>query len=197
MKSLNNIALGVLALAVAILYFLHFSTPAAAPASANEATASMVNASNGKEPRVVYVNTDSLLNSFTYYKNLKADAEKKRERFMKEMEQKKMAFQKEIMEYQQTGAGMTDLQRQSKEKALMEKEQQLAQYEQSQSDAILKAEEKATENLYKKMTSYLAEYCKDKPYKVVMAMSKGSSILYANDSLDITKDVLKGLNEIK
>lgn len=183
---------GILAIAVAILYTLHFAptTPVEGSDTAQEPTIITENSEH-----IAYVNFDSLLNNFSYYKKIKADAEAKRGRFEKDITAKKMAFQEEILAYQQTATGMTELQRQSKEQQLGKKQQDLAAYEQKQTELILKSEEKITEDLYKKISTYLKEYSKKKGLKVVLAYSKGNGILYANEQLDITKDVLKGLNE--
>ena len=52
------------------------------------------------------------------------------------------------------------------------------------------------EKLYDKVADYLKGYAKEKGYKMVLTYSKGNSaILFADESLDVTKEVIKGLNE--
>ena len=55
---------------------------------------------------------------------------------------------------------------------------------------------KEQEVLYNKVAEYLKTYAKTKGYKMVLTYSKGNSaILFADESLDVTKEVIKGLNE--
>jgi outer membrane protein len=54
-----------------------------------------------------------------------------------------------------------------------------------------------TEKLQKNIDEYLAIYNKDNKYDFILSYSKVGQILYANKALDITDDVLKGLNEYK
>jgi outer membrane protein len=49
--------------------------------------------------------------------------------------------------------------------------------------------------LYAKLSSYLKEYNKGKNYTFILGYQKGGGILFANDSLDITREVLDGLNK--
>jgi outer membrane protein len=60
------------------------------------------------------------------------------------------------------------------------------------------ANESAAENekLYEKVAAYLKGYAKKKGYKMVLTYSKANpTVLYADESLDVTKDVVSGLND--
>ncbi len=47
-----------------------------------------------------------------------------------------------------------------------------------------------------KVADYLKVYAKDKGYKMVLKYQKGmGDILFADESLDVTHEVIKGLNE--
>lgn len=189
MKNLSLILNGVLAIAVAVLFYLHFTGTTAA---STKVTVNTDGTSSNES--IAYVNSDSLLNNFNFYKELKSTADAKRNKVEKDLVAKKTAFQQEVMNYQQSAPSMTDLQRQTTEQRLGKKQQDLALYEQKQSELIMKEEEKATNELYSKISDYLKVYSKEKSLKVVLAYTKGSGILYANAKLDITGDVIKGLN---
>ncbi|MGC8803632.1 MAG: OmpH family outer membrane protein, partial [Bacteroidales bacterium] len=45
------------------------------------------------------------------------------------------------------------------------------------------------------IVEFLKEYNKDGKYVYIMSHVFGGNLLYVNDSLDITADVIKGLNE--
>jgi outer membrane protein len=54
---------------------------------------------------------------------------------------------------------------------------------------------KSSDELYTKLNEYLKKYNKEKNYSFVLGFQKGGGILFANDSLNVTNDVVKGLNE--
>jgi outer membrane protein len=54
---------------------------------------------------------------------------------------------------------------------------------------------KKTDELLTKIQDYLAKYNAGDKYDMVIGYSKGGGVLYAKEDLDITQDVLKGLNE--
>ena len=59
------------------------------------------------------------------------------------------------------------------------------------------ASEEAVENekLYNKVAEFLKQYAKTKGYKLVLTYSKANpTVLYADESLDVTKAVVEGLN---
>jgi outer membrane protein len=56
-------------------------------------------------------------------------------------------------------------------------------------------EAKVTEELYKKVTSYLKKYGEANGLEIVMKFNPGSDVLYGSNNLDISMEVVKGLNE--
>ena len=108
---------------------------------------------------------------------------------------KRGVLEKEIGAYQQSAAGMSTEQRASVEESLMKKQEAFKQYSENASTNLQDEQVKFNEALFDKVAAYLKEFSKDKKYKIVMNYAKGTGILFANDSLDITQDVLKGLNK--
>ena len=65
------------------------------------------------------------------------------------------------------------------------------------SEQLQKKQIAFTEQLQKNIDDYLAIYNKDNKYDFILSYTKTGQILYANNALDITDEVLKGLNEQK
>ena len=89
---------------------------------------------------------------------------------------------------------MTADQRAKIEENLMRKEQELRAFGENAANKLQEEQVKFNEKLFDKVSDYLKEHTKGKNYKIVMNYTKGTGILYANDSLDITNEVLEGLN---
>lgn len=192
MKQGNLIFNIIIGIAVVVLYVLHFSSPAASPVftSASDSTHVV-----DESATTVYVNGDSLLENYDYFKKAKKDFEAKTARTENEIAGKRSILEKDFANYQQQGANMTAEQRAKIEEALMRKEQELRAYSESAATKLQEEQVKFNEKLFDKVSDYLKEHTKGKKYKIVMNYTKGTGILYANDSLDITSEVLKGLND--
>jgi outer membrane protein len=149
----------------------------------------------GVSQEIVYVNSDSLLTNYDYYKDVRDKFQEKSKKAQADLTAKGTAFQREVAAYQQGAAGLSAEQRANTEERLARKQQELATYNQNAGNAL--ANEEATENdkLYNKVSDYLKVYAKSKGYKIVLTYSKSSpAVLYADESLDVTKAVVNGLN---
>src|ERR1043166_700558 len=122
MKNYSIISSVIFALAIAYLYYLHFhqaDTPAALQSEKN------VLISPVGDSRIYFVNTDTLLEHYEYFKKQKTEFESKQERVRAELKSEGERLQSEVDNYQQKGAGMTEMQRQQMEEQLMAKQQKL------------------------------------------------------------------------
>ncbi|MBU1374035.1 MAG: OmpH family outer membrane protein, partial [Bacteroidetes bacterium] len=145
---------------------------------------------------IVYVNSDSLLNNYQYFKELKTKFEGKSKKADADLKDKGAAFQREVAAYQQGANTMSADQRSQTEQRLARKQQELQVYQQNAGTALQNEEAQENEKLYDKVAQYLKKHAKENGYKMVLTYSKGNSaILFADESLDVTKEVIKGLNE--
>jgi outer membrane protein len=165
----------------------------AAPAAT---TATGTTSAAPKSGEIVFVNSDSLLNNYTYFKDMADRLEKKGKAAQADLVSKGQAFQREVAEYQKAAATMSADQRQSTEQRLQRKQQELQAYQQNAGAQVQNEQAGEQAKLYEKVADFLKTYAKDKGYKMVMTYQKGNSgILYGDASLDITSDVVKKLNE--
>lgn len=145
---------------------------------------------------IVYVNSDSLLNNYEYFKSIRDKFQEKSKKAQADLTAKGTAFQREVAQYQQQANAMSADQRAATEERLARKQQELAAYNQNAGNALSNEEAAENEKLYEKVAEFLKGYAKEKGYKMVLTYSKGNSaVLFADESLDITKDVVKGLND--
>jgi len=144
---------------------------------------------------IVYVNSDSLLENYTYFKDIRAKMESKSKKAQVDLTAKGNAFQKEVAEYQQSAQTMSADARAATEQRLARKQQELATFNQNASSALANESAAENEKLYEKVAEYLKGYAKKKGYKMVLTYSKANpTVLFADESLDVTKEVVSGLN---
>lgn len=159
------------------------------------ATKTSTSAVAGDE-KIVYVNSDSLLTKYEYFKDLKSKMETKGKAAEGDLAAKTQAFQREVQQYQQQQNTLPADQRAATEQRLARKQQELQAYQQNAGAALQNEQAKEQEVLYNKVADYLKGYAKTKGYKMVLTYSKGNSaILFADESLDVTSAVIVGLNE--
>ncbi|MFN4086702.1 MAG: OmpH family outer membrane protein [Spirosomataceae bacterium] len=147
--------------------------------------------------RIVYVNTDTLLNNYDYYKDVVKEFQNKQFQLENELQRKGQSFQNEVALFQRRiqAGGMSQEQAQTTQQQLGQKEQELMMYRDNAANNLATEQAKKTDELLTKIQEYLGSYNKSDKYDMVIGYSKGGGVLYAKEDLDITKEVLKGLNE--
>lgn len=185
----------VLAVAVVVLFYLQFKKPSSEVVSDKDIQTHVSGPVGPIASNIVYVNSDSLLENYVFYKNKKAELEAKQEQIKNHLQTEGEKLQRDAAEYQERGATMSDAERAKKEEELMMRQQSLMKKKDDMFDAFDNEQAKFNEQLYAKLSEHLKAYNKDKNYTFILGYQKGGGILFANDSLDITKDVLEGLNK--
>lgn len=147
--------------------------------------------------RIVYVNTDTLLNNYEYYKDVVKEFENKSFALDNELQRKAQSFQNEVALFQRRvqAGGLSEQQALTQQAALQKKEQDIMMYRENAAGNLQQDQAKKTDELLNKIHEYLKKYNASDRYDMVIGYSKGGGVLYAKEDLDITQDVLKGLND--
>jgi outer membrane protein len=175
----------VLLVAVAVLYYLHFSAGSA------ETTTIPTTSSDLK---VAYINSDSLLKNYEFFKTNGAKLESKRKKMEQELRNRAQSLQNDFDSYQRNRGNLTIGQANTIEQDLGNKQQNLEMYRQTLGQELMGEEQKMTLELYGKVTDYLKKFGQENGLQLVLKFDPSSDLLYGGDSLDITKQVLAGLN---
>jgi outer membrane protein len=156
----------------------------------------VVTADNKSASAVVFVNSDSLVNNYEYFKAVRVKLQDLSQKAQAEIAVKGQAFQKEVAVYQKTASSLTPVQKATTEKRLAKKQQDLEALGQNTQRQLQEQSAEENSKLYDRIAAYLKNYTKLKGYKIVLTYSKASpSMLYGDESLDVTKEVLVGLND--
>jgi outer membrane protein len=187
MKNLSLVLNIVLLIAVGFLYFLHFSVAKpGASASTNDTTSINSN--------IAYINSDTVLKYYDYLKVNKEQLEAKTKQMDQDYQNRANGLRNEIAAYQRNVNSMTLGQVKATEEDLGKKQQNLQLYQQSLSQQLMEEESKLNKALYDRITAFLKTYGQEKGLQVVLKYDPSSDVLYGNTALDITKDVIAGLN---
>ncbi|AHM58949.1 outer membrane chaperone skp (omph) [Flammeovirgaceae bacterium 311] len=182
----------VLLVAVAVLFYLHF-------AGAREVASVGGSTVQAGAPRaktvIAYINSDSLLNNYEFFKDIEKELQLVEQKYTSEYTNRARGLESEIQTFQQTAQNMTMGQAKAREEELMRKQNNLMQYQQSLSQRLMQEQAKYQDSLYAEVRDYVKVYGEQNNLDVVLTYQKGSGVIYASDSLNITQDVIAGLNE--
>jgi outer membrane protein len=192
MRNLSWILNIVLLLAVTYLFYLHFKGNSIETPSNTEVPKTVtLSTAQG----IVFVNSDSLLNKYDFYKNKKKEFEDAQESIKRELKTESERLQKDMEQYQQQGGAMTEQQRAQVEEQLTMRQQKLLQKKDMMVEKLDEEQSKSSDELYVKLNEYFTRYNKDHNYSYILGFQKGGGILFANDSLNITSEIIEGLNK--
>ncbi len=187
MKNLSLIINVVLAIAVAALFYLRYKD------KQDEAAPAPV-AVEAKGKPIVYVNVDSLLTKYEYFKDVRKVLESRRFQLESELQTRGRSLQNEVAFFQQRAPTMTQEQGRATEAALQKKQQDIVAFRDQSAQRLQVEEQGKNEELYNRIAAYLKKYNKQNKYEYVLGYTKGGGILFADASLDATKRILDGLN---
>ena len=189
MKNLSLIINGVLAVAIAVLFFLHFKGASKKPSSA-------VGTSGAPGTAIAYVDLDSLGKNFLYYRDKKADLEKESKNLEAILATGQQQLQSEYYAFQQKAQTMTQTEGEAAQQALMDKKNKLDQERDSGAQGLQNELVQLNVEIYGKIDTALQEYTKEHKLAYVLTYQKGGEILYKDRSLDVTADVVELLNKM-
>lgn len=145
---------------------------------------------------IVYINQDTLLKNYKYAEDVTKTLQDKGRDAQNQVQSKGQAIQHEFSDYQKNANSMSADQRQSTEQHLQREQQDFQSYQQNAAAGIQNEQARANNQVYDKIADFAKGYAKEKGYKLVLMYSKANpTILYGDQSMDVTADVLKRLND--
>lgn len=190
MKNIQLIANIIFGIAIAVLFFLHFSGQ-----SSNKQKDSIVSPKiELKSSKLVYINTDSLWENYEYVKEIKKALLSQRNQAEAEFAQKYQALANEEQNFREIAQRLSEEEGIKQQQELLLKEQKLGEFRDQMQERLMKSEQDKNEQITKNITDYLRVAYINTPYNYILGYTRGGGILFAHDSLDITNEVVNGLN---
>lgn len=180
----------VLLIGLAVLYFIVLNNDNNIPVKAVQ------KASSGSVT-VAYVNSDSILAHYDLVKQMKEELEKNTVKYENELKSKQSAFEKDAAYFQDqvNKKSISEASAQEVYSSLMAEQQKLYELRERYSSDLAQREFDMNQLLLDSLNNFLKRYNTKMNFDYIFSYNKGGSILAANDSLDITNEVLKLLNE--
>ena len=154
-------------------------------------------AASGDGLKIAYVEVDSLMTQYTFAKDYSVTLQKKSNNARNTLNQKGNALQAAAANFQQklNNNGFQSREQAASQQAAIERQQRDLQELQARLENELANEtSKFNEALRDSLQNFLKVYNKDKKFDLILAKS-GDNILIADKKLDVTQDVINGLNK--
>ncbi len=147
--------------------------------------------------KIAYVDTDTIMAKYQYAIDLNEELLAYKDQQEKYYQQQMTQFQTDYNNYLQTGASLTLTQQQAKEAELKQRAEKMSTLEQELMAKV--AERQLAENtkLLNAIFAFIREYnAANQQFDVILRKSfNDTPVLYANPAMDITEEILAGLNE--
>ena len=148
-----------------------------------------------KEVKTAYIDTSELMKEYTEAKDLEAKYKTKAEEKGRQLEAEINRFKQEAAGFQAQAQANGQAWAQQKGAELQQREQELGMEQNAlvqqlqQEGAVLK------DTLISEVKKFIKDYGKKKGYDYIYGTGDAATVLYAKEGYDITKEVLKELND--
>ena len=147
--------------------------------------------------KIAYVEVDSLMTQYNFAKDYSVTLQKKSNNARNTLNQKGNALQAAMANFQQklNNNGFQSREQAASQQAAIQRQQNDLQELQARLENELASETaKFNEALRDSLQNFLKSYNQDKKYDLILSKA-GDNILMGNKKLDITQDVINGLNK--
>ena len=159
------------------------------------ALASCEKAAEQKDFKTAYVDTSNLLEEYTEAKDIEAKYKSKGEEMGKQLEAEVARFRSEASSFQKNAQTYGPQWAQQKGAELQQKEQELSYAQQAILRQLQEESGKEMDSLVKDVKKFIKDYGKEKGYNYIYGTGDAASVLYAKEEYDITKEIIKLLND--
>ena len=196
MKNFSTILNVVLLAAVAFLYFHEFAGNKAKPTTTAATTSTQVGTKAATAP-IAYVELDSLNNKITFIKDKRKELEAEQRAIETEWESSYRDLENQKNNFIKKGSAITQQMAEEFQGQLLAQQQRVDEKKQSLTQKLSEKSYRFMDDIQKKLKVFLIDYNKAKNYLYILTTGTGLDyMVYKDSSLNITDDVVKGMNEI-
>jgi outer membrane protein len=180
----------LLLIAVAVLFYLHFSSSKTTGVKIAEHRPS---AQKDMECRIAYFEMDSIESSFTLVKDVKNELGREEDKMNSEMASLEKKYRDRITQFQSQAQTMTQVQSEMANREVLQMQETIKGKKQELDSKYQDLYMRKMRDVKSKIEDFLKEYNAEKGYSYIVAYEPGL-FYYKDTAYNITPDVIKGLN---
>lgn len=148
-----------------------------------------------KEVKTAYVDTSKLLEEYTEAKDIQAKYKSKSEEMGRELEVEIKRFKADAEYFQKNAQANGQAWAQQNGAALQQREQKIQYAQQGMVQQLQQEMAVEMDTLVSSVKKHIKTYGKEKGYSYIYGTGEAATVLYAEDKFDITKEIVKQLND--
>ena len=197
MKSYTNyIVSGVLAVAVIVLFILHFNTSSDSKVENGKNLSVLLNDSSITLP-IAFVNVDSLLVNYNFAKDLNESLLRKEESTRATLNQRENQINSAAQEFERklrNNAFLSQERAQQEQERIMKMNQEYQQLAERLSQEFALEQQKLNIQMEDTIKVSIEEFNKTRNFEIIFSNISTSTLIYAKDKYDVTDEVVQFLN---
>ncbi|WP_088339974.1 OmpH family outer membrane protein [Robiginitalea sediminis] len=148
-----------------------------------------------EQNKIAHVDYATLMDGYQRKKDLESGYQIKAENYARKRDSISQVFQMEAQEMQNRARSMSQQSAQEEMNALQQRAQMVGQQLQQEEQQMQRMGQLKSDSLITHVKETVAKFGEEKGYTYILAAGDGSSVLFGEDSKDITEEVLKMLND--
>lgn len=146
-------------------------------------------------PKFAFINNGVIMNEYLGIIDSKKEYEKKAKVWQSNIDTLTASVQQAIQQYEKKVANGSAKEKQLAEDLIGTKKRQMMQYQKAIEQKAQQEEVALTQKEVEEINRFVKEYGKKNGYTIIFGATNSGNIVYADEVMDITKDVLEGLNK--
>lgn len=144
--------------------------------------------------KIAFVRSGEIINKYAGMKDAQQVFQEKVKVWQANIDTLESEFHYAAHMFAASGSSLAITEQQHEQEKLRGQEESLAQYRHAIEIKSQEEEKTMTQGVLNQINSFIAEYGKEQGYDVILGTTMSGSVLYGNDALDITDNVLQELN---
>lgn len=146
------------------------------------------------QKKIAFIRSSELIYSYEGMKESQQLFQSKKTKYQANVDTLRLELERAFNRYTKEVVTLKDKDKNERRELLKVQEQNYHRYAQSIKENEQKEETQMTEGVLNQVNSFIEQYSKEHRYDIVLGTTNSGSLLYANDVMDITKEVLEALN---
>ena len=148
-----------------------------------------------QQQKIGFVDNVELINNYQEKIDTEVKIKTKIEDFQKRTDSLRQSFQLEINDAEIQARKMSQAGIQKLSKDLQDKEQILSQRVQFEKNQIAQESQTLNDSIINKVIDFVKDYGKTNSFNFILGSNEAGSVLYGQESSDLTQEILEALNE--
>ena len=154
-----------------------------------------ITAMSCQQNKIAFVDSVKIMDEYQEKMDVEAKFQKKAETMSRKRDSISQAFQMELQQFQGKAQSLSQQNAQEQYSELQQRGQRIGQQLQQEEQQLQQTSQEQMDSLVKKVKKEIRAYGKENGYTYILGGGEGGSVIYGDDTKDVTDAILKILND--